>query len=104
MNYYFSLISNTYMAEKNRLQTEAKDVAKQYDKRLISEEDLPEFKKEVLEHIDLTNKKHKRCVPLEFENHRGYVDNTVFVMHIPGVFTLTIYPCYEYKSAVKGRL
>lgn len=65
MKYYFTLISNDYRADKNKLETAAKEATREASHRLVSEKELPDFKKEFIQKIKDLNTKFPRCKPLD---------------------------------------
>jgi hypothetical protein len=93
MKQYFFKVVSDYWTEQNRLQEEAKAVARAIDQIAVPEENMDYF----LEHnlyfpINQLNAKHNRCKPLRIEIASSYTHSeTEETYIIPGVFHLTRY-------------
>lgn len=93
MKYYFTLIIQDYRAEKNKLETAAKEATREASQRIISENELKDFKKDFIQKIKDLNEKHPRCKPLNFweEKYQHFNKNDMSIL-IDGVCSLTFYP------------
>lgn len=91
MKYYFTLISNDYRIDKNKLETAAKDATREASYRLISQEELPNFKKEFIRKIKDLNTKHPRCKPLEPYNFQYHIDNEKSAICVGEICDLLFY-------------
>lgn len=92
MKYYFTLISNDYRAEKNKLETAAKEVTREASQRLVSETELKAFKKDFIQKIKDLNEKYPRCRPIDVyeDKYVNYKNN--FGIWVGEVCYLSIYP------------
>lgn len=91
MKYYFTLISNDYRADKNRLETAAKEATREASHRLVPETELNVFRKEFRQKIDELNKKHPRCRPLEYYKFDYHINRGKSAIVINGVCELLFY-------------
>lgn len=91
-NLYFSKVTEDYWTSKNRVQEEAKQIARSMDRIILAESNIESFKKDFREQIERLNEKHNRCKNLNLNiwNSQG-VNKTDIHITIPGVFKMTIY-------------
>jgi hypothetical protein len=66
MKIYFSRIIEDHWVAKNNLEKVAHKLAKEMDRRILCEREIPAFKKEFQEKICALDKEYKRCKPLKF--------------------------------------
>jgi len=91
MKYYFTLISNDYRVDKNKLEAAAKKATRKASYRIISEKEILPFKKEFRDKIKKLNEKFPRCKPLEISSDRYHISNTKSYIWIEGVCCLDFY-------------
>ena len=93
MKQYFFKVTSDYWQAQNRLQEDAKAVARAIDQILVPEHQLDQFTEDNLyEKITILNSKHHRCKPLRIEVASNYTrSETEESFIIPGVFHLTRY-------------
>lgn len=93
MNQYFFKVTSDYWMAHNRLQEEAKTVARKMDRILVTEKQLQNFiVGNLYMEIDKLNKKHCRCNPLKIEIATSYTHSDSEETYIiPNVFHLTRY-------------
>jgi hypothetical protein len=91
MNQFFSKVTADYWASKNKLQEEAKQVAREMERQIIPEDGLPAFTNTIRLRIDMLNKKHNRCKPLVFYTWTPIKETLDQVFMIDNVFHLELY-------------
>lgn len=91
MKYYFTLISNDYRVDKNKLETAAKEATREASHRLVSEKELPDFKKEFFQKINDLNTKYPRCKPLNPYHFKYHFDNEKSAICVDDVCDLLFY-------------
>lgn len=62
--YYFSYISNSYSC-KNKLEEAVYQQLRTFNRRVIPNDQLDTFKKDILEAIEASNQAHPRCKPVK---------------------------------------
>ena len=91
MKTYFSKISADHWTAKNNLEKEAHKLGREMERRIIPEQELKAFKKELSEKIDNLNKQFTRCKPLSFSIHGSYDNSGDYTAYCDGVFNMGIY-------------
>jgi putative cell wall-binding protein len=89
--HYFSYISHSYSL-KNKLEKSILALLKEHQRMVIKEEDVENFKKTILQKIEILNQQHLNCTPkkdVQFTTH-DYNDFTLSGIHFV--------PFHLYKS------
>jgi hypothetical protein len=91
MKTYFSRITADHWTAKNKLEEAAHNLAHEMDRRLIQENELPDYKQEFKDKIDDLNKTFSRCKPLQFSIEKGHFNSNEYAVYCDGVFNMGIY-------------
>ena len=91
MKQYFSRITSDHWIAKNNLQKAAHKLAKEMDRRVLTESQVPAFKKEFKEKIDALNFEFKRCKPLSLSISSSYERNGDISVYCDGVFYMSLF-------------
>jgi hypothetical protein len=89
MKIYFSRITADHWVGKNNLEKAAHKLAKEMDRKLISEKGVAGFKKEFNEKVNALNQEFNRCKPLDFSIDKSYIGNDVSIW-CNGVFHMEL--------------
>jgi len=91
MKRYFSKITADHWSAKNKLQAEAKEIARDMERRIIIESEKLDFTVEFFDRIDKLNQKYHRCKPLYLSSWDREDENGTIQYSISEVFSLSLY-------------
>jgi len=91
MKRYFSKVTADHWSAKNKLQQEAKEIARDMECRIIPADKLLDFKAEFIDRIARSNEKYNRCNPLHLSIWDREHDGNHIQFHISEVFSLSLY-------------
>lgn len=95
MKTYFTKVTQDYWNAKNRLEEEAKKIARDMECRLIPETEFEKFKQNFIDRIEQANLTFKRCRPLELDFFPDYYETGQIFFRIEGVFVMELYEVEE---------
>jgi len=91
MKQYFTLISNDYKVDKNKLETAAKKATNEASHRIIPGSELKAFKQTFRDRIKELNKAFPRCKPLEVSTMNAHVSKADSIIWVENVCDLEFY-------------
>ena len=91
MKNYFAVITADHWCAKNNLEKAAHELAHEMNRRILSEEDLPDYKKEFQEKIAKLHESFPRCKALAFSIDKSYDTRGDYSVWCDGVFHIMIY-------------
>ena len=86
---YLSYMTTSYVS-KNKAEKAAIDVVVSMNRRIITNDQIPGFKKEFQQKIDQVNKDNPRCKDLILDNWKSYLASDIYFA-VSGVFQLALY-------------
>jgi hypothetical protein len=95
MKIYFSRITADHWCAKNNLEKAAHKLAREMDRRILTQDQVPAYKKEFQEKINKLNQEYHRCKPLELDIHSAYDDRGDIDFYISSVFNLCLFLAKE---------
>jgi hypothetical protein len=90
MNTYFSRIVADHWCAKNESQKAAHKLAHEMERRIITSDQVLDFKAEFIDKVSKINAAHPRCKPLHLSIQSSYADKGDIVFWIDGVFHLDL--------------
>ena len=100
---YVSRITADHWMAKNNLEKAAKKLAKEMERKLIMENELPAFRKEFQLKIKQLNQEFNRCKPLDFYIETSYIYKRDINIICQGVFMMEVILIDHYNLS-KGRV
>jgi hypothetical protein len=98
ITHYTGIVEMTYQA-KNKLEKEVLSMFEKIDRALIDKNDVEDFKKVIVDHIDVINKNNTRCKPMKvyWESSEWAKQNKHdFVIRDARVVSFSIRACTKY--------
>lgn len=90
MKTFFSKITQDHWTAKNNLEKAAHKVAKEMERWIVTNDEVPRFKKDFQEKINALNMEHKRCKPLRFSIEGHQDRNGDIAIWCDGVFNMSL--------------
>jgi hypothetical protein len=90
MKTYFSRIVADHWSAKNESQKAAHKLAKEMERRIVSQDKVLDFKAEFIDKVTWINKAHPRCKPLHLSIQSDRMDKGDIVFWMDGVFHLDL--------------
>lgn len=91
MKMYFSRITADHWTAKNKLEKAAHELAKEMDRRLITEDKVLDFKVEFHDKIEKLNNEFNRCKPLRFSISTKEFAHGDYWIYCDGVFQMSLF-------------
>lgn len=91
MKTYFSRITSDYWADKNKASIQAKQVARDMDRILISEDEMQQFQETFISKINKVNSDNRKCKDLYLDIWRTALNDKDVQIMISGVFHMTLF-------------
>lgn len=91
MKTFFSRITADHWCAKNNLEKAAHKLATEMDRKILSESEVPAFKKEFQDKINALNLEFKRCKPLNFSIQASYDRKGDISIYCSGVFQMSLF-------------
>jgi hypothetical protein len=88
---YFSRITADHWTSKNRLEDAAHKLAQKMDRKILTDSEVPSFKKEFQQAIDELNQEYKRCKPLRFSISNCLSKSGDIIIYCDGVFHMSLF-------------
>lgn len=95
MAHYFAKITADHWIPKNSLEEAIQKFAREMDRRLLRNFEIPQFKIRFREKIKELNKAHPRCKPAEIEIRSSFINKDETWISVAQVFEMTIYKAKE---------
>ena len=95
MKNYFSRITQDHWQSKNNLQKAAHKVAKEMDRKIITADQVEDFKTEFKEKISKLNAEYPRCKPVHLSIERNPLDKGDITFWADGIFCLELFLAKE---------
>jgi hypothetical protein len=91
MKMYFSRITADHWCAKNNLQKAAHKVAKEMDRRIVSSDQVADFKTEFNNKIDKLNAEFHGCKPVKLYVENDHLDRGDINFYADGVFQMSLF-------------
>lgn len=91
MKLYLSRITADHWTAKNNLEKAAHELAKDMDRRLLTENQIKGFKKEFQDKVDELNILYYRCKPLRFSIESREHSKDDYSIYCDGVFNMSLF-------------
>lgn len=95
MKIYFSRITQDHWMAKNNLQRAAHKVAKEMDRRIVTEDKVIDFKAEFIDKITRLNEEYSRCKPVHLSITKDPLDKGDTTFWADGIFCLVLFLAKE---------
>jgi hypothetical protein len=88
---YFSRITADHWSARNNLDKAAHNLAREMDRRLLSENEIMDFRVELLDKMEKLNQEFHRCKPLRVSMHESHSCNGDYSIYCDGVFHMGLF-------------
>jgi hypothetical protein len=95
MRLYFSRIVADHWCAKNKLQDAGHRLAKEMDRRIVTADQVLDFKAEFLDKVERLNREYPRCTPLFLSIIANPMDKGDIDFWIDGVFNMCLFLAKE---------